>query len=96
MDTKELSLGVTPREALHVIWRYGSGGMEPGDFTKSLMDTIARADPENRMRLYLGFPGYVVAVDLAMNYTEGMALLRQRAGLPEPEPKEPGEPEPVV
>lgn len=52
----------TKDEAQHVLWFYGEGGYPPGDFTKELLKAISRADPGNRHRLSLGFPGYVYAM----------------------------------
>lgn len=55
---------ITPVIARHVLWQYDcDGGYRPGSFTAHLIATIGAADPSNRHRLALGFPGYVAAVE---------------------------------
>lgn len=71
----------TPEEAAHVLAAYDAGGFRAGSFTMSLIDTIQRADPTNRARLALGFPGYVTAVEWAMTDLAGIDRLREVAGV---------------
>lgn len=66
---------VTPDIAAHVLAHFDSGGYEAGSFTRRLIDLIDRADPSNRARLALGFPGYVEAVTLASQMPNGVAVL---------------------
>lgn len=73
---------ISRQEAAHVLWHYGpdvSGGrqaaMEPGSFVSTLIRAIALADPVNKARLYLGFPGYVAASALIENQPGGAARL---------------------
>jgi len=55
---------ITPVIARHVLYQYDChGGYRPGSFTAHLITTIGAADPANRYRLSLGFPGYVAAVN---------------------------------
>lgn len=64
------NVNVTPKIAAHVLWHFQPGvapALKPGSFTRSLIDTIARADPTNKARLALGFPEYVFAVDTYQN-----------------------------
>lgn len=67
---------VTAGDAHAVLWHFGSGGYEPGDFTKALVEVIVRADPANRACLALGFPGLVSAVQLAQGRLDGIARLQ--------------------
>ena len=70
----------TPLEAAHVLAHYGEGGIAAGGFTMALIAVIVRADPGNRARLALGFPGYVAAVQVADGDLAGIARLREIAG----------------
>lgn len=76
---------ITPTVAAHVLWHFAAGpgdvelAVKPVDFLVSLLDTIARADPDNRLRLAYGFPGYVRAVNLAQNTEAGITELRDVA-----------------
>ena len=70
----------TPLEAAHVLAHYGEGGIAAGGFTMALIAVIVRADPGNRARLALGFPGYVAAVQVADGDLSGIARLREIAG----------------
>lgn len=68
---------ITPTIAAHVLHHFGEpAGIAAGSFTRQLITTITKADPFNRARLALGFPGYVAAVDLAQNRTDGITELR--------------------
>lgn len=66
---------ISAEVASHALWHYGYGGMKPGSFTISLMETIARADQANRYRLYLAFPQYVLAATLAESSRAGIGAL---------------------
>jgi hypothetical protein len=74
---------VTPEIAAHVLWHfegsYKDGALEPGSFTQRLIAAIAAADPQNRGLLSLGFPGYALAVTVAQDVDEGMAMLQEIA-----------------
>lgn len=67
---------ITFEIAAHVLWHFSKGGFEPGSFTVTLMELIARADQPNRFRLALGFPAYVAAVEAAMYTNEGISDLQ--------------------
>jgi len=55
-----------------VLWHYGHDkGLEPGEFTKSLIEALFQADSENFTRLALGFPDLALAVWLAKNTPTG-------------------------
>ena len=71
----------TAAEASHVLWHFDqrAGAMEPGSFTRSLLETIGRADPINRARLAAGFPGYVAAY--LLGELGGFDTLREIAGI---------------
>lgn len=82
-DVQVLQQRVSAREAQAVLHHYRMpGGVEPGSFVQSLVETIARADPVNRLRLGIGFLGYVSAVYLAELTPDGIEWLRRRAGEP--------------
>lgn len=72
----EFDYRITPEIAQHVLWQYRSGGLEPGRFTRALMDAAGAADPRNRVRLAMGFPGYVAAVSLVQDSDVGIRILR--------------------
>jgi hypothetical protein len=74
-DTATAGAFIDQATAQHVLWHFGSGGYEPGSFTKHLMLAITTADPANQTRLSLGFPGYVAAVQLAQNSETGIVTL---------------------
>lgn len=67
---------ITAIEASHVLAHFGAGGYPAGSFTRTLIRATTAADPANRARLALGFPGYVAAVDLAQNDPAGIAKLQ--------------------
>jgi hypothetical protein len=75
---------VTPEQAAHVLWHFSQQAepglaMEPGSFVQALIVAIAAADPQNRGRLSLGFPGYAWAVTVAQDVDDGMERLREVA-----------------
>lgn len=70
----------TPKQAAHVLFAFGSGGYRAGSFTSTLIEAIRRADPQNRAKLALGFPGYVTAVTWAIDDPLGIDRLRRVAG----------------
>lgn len=47
----------------HVKWWFNMGGYRPGSFTMSLIETIVRADKQNRAKLRQVYPEYVDAVE---------------------------------
>lgn len=74
---------ITPKVAAQVLYHFDGPrppALRPGSFITSLIDTIAHADPNNQRRLALGFPDYVVAVQLAQDTADGVATLRRLAG----------------
>jgi hypothetical protein len=71
---------ITPEIANHVLFHYGRGGYQAGNFTTQLISTIAAADMQNMARLALGFPGYTAAV-IGMQYDrDALAWLTKLAG----------------
>jgi hypothetical protein len=72
-----LSRQISDEEANHVLYviTRARAGYEPGSFTTKLIDTIFAADPENRRKLAIGFPGYVSAVQLYQLIADGMQRL---------------------
>jgi hypothetical protein len=65
-----------PHIAAHVLWHFHQpGGQEPGDFTKHLLEAIARADPDNTARLVFGFAAYVGAFHLVSDDRDGVEVL---------------------
>jgi hypothetical protein len=74
---------VEVRDAHAVLFHFGARDvMEPGSFTRALVEAIVRADPRNRGRLALGFPGHVAAVELYQGRTDGLDRLRAIATRP--------------
>lgn len=72
--------GITPEQAAHVLWHFGAtGGMEPDEFTQSLVTAISRADRENVLRAAAVWPGYAHAVHIAKNTEDGIRRLREIA-----------------
>lgn len=66
--------------ARHVLWHLGDlRGQQPGSFTEKLLDTWARADSENHLRLLVAFPVLGVAVDIAK--TQGRDALAAWGGI---------------
>ena len=63
---------ITRDEAAHVLNFFGGGGYPAGSFVRALLDALSKADPGNRGRLALAFPGYAEAVQLAKEHTGGM------------------------
>lgn len=75
-----VGLQVDYKIAQHVLWHFSDpAGTEPGDFTKMLMLAISRADAFNWSKLASGFPGYVLAVEIASTQYDGMDRLRDIA-----------------
>ena len=59
---------ISADEARWMLGYFGlDGGEKPGGFRMSLIETITKADPENKARLRLGFPGLVAAFDQQMD-----------------------------
>lgn len=85
-----LTAGVSPDEAVAVLYHYDSprGLPEPGSFVQALVTAIARADQRNRIRLSLGFTGYVAAVQLIEGHPDGLARLRAIAGVGPTHPRQ--------
>lgn len=78
-----MSLAVEPKDAYAALWHFGErhGVPEPGSFYQALAAAIAAADPYNRLRLSYAFPGTVIAVLLAQEFSDGVARLRAIGGL---------------
>jgi len=70
---------ITPEIAAHALWHYGYSAIEPGSFTRSLLETIARASPNNRACLAAAFPGQCAAMTLAELNKNGIATLQDIA-----------------
>lgn len=70
---------ITPDIAGQVLWHYTGRGRVPGSFAQALLVAIIAADPQNRARLKLGFPGYVAAVQLVLREPNGMDELHRIA-----------------
>lgn len=74
---------VGPVAAHHTFWFFRGTvdgvGYPPGSFRRSLMDTIAAGDPDDRDRLALGFREYVIAYEVGARYGDGLAFLREIA-----------------
>ena len=71
-DTATATAHIDAPIAQHMLWHFGLGGTQPGSFVTTLLQAIALADPPNRSRLAMGFPGYVAAFDLVMNNEIGL------------------------
>lgn len=71
---------ISRKVAAHVLWHFGAqGGMEPGGFYRSLLDTIRHADPEQRARLGVVYRDYVEAFNAAQGDPDGIRMLQQIA-----------------
>ncbi|RCG21948.1 hypothetical protein DQ384_36425 [Sphaerisporangium album] len=76
----ETEAEVTPTVAGHVLHHYGfTGGMEPGAFTKHLIEALVRADRQHWLRLYTVYPAYAQAVHWAANTEDGTRRLQDLA-----------------
>lgn len=73
---------VTPTIAAHVLHEYGETGIPPGGFIRSLIAAIGKADTVNKLKIGLGFPGYVEAVDLIQNRSDGIQYLESIVAFP--------------
>lgn len=71
--------GITAAQARHVLAHFGEGGYRAGSFTMSLIETIARADVQNKALLREVYPAYVDAVWIAQNERDGCAQLKEIA-----------------
>lgn len=71
---------ITPDIAEQTLHYYGHGGYPGGAFVVALQRAITHADNGNRLRLMLGFPGYVRAAHLIERSLDGVDVLRQIAG----------------
>lgn len=68
---------ITPEIANQVLHYYDSSqGYPAGGFMHDLIALIGKADPRNKARLAIGFGGYVQAVILAQEETDGMDRLQ--------------------
>jgi hypothetical protein len=69
----------------NVLWYFGDyeNGWEPGHFTRLLLAAFQCADPQNTLRLEVGFPDYAWAMRTAMRDEDGMGLLVAMAGIAE-------------
>lgn len=66
---------LTREIAAHVLYAYTGRGYAAGSFTRQLIAAIVAADPGNRARLALAFPGYVEAVRIASEVDRGTDYL---------------------
>lgn len=76
---------ITATIASNVLAHFGAGGYHPGTFTRRLIGLLAAADPANAARLRSVFPAYGVAVHLAQNTPDGIAMLHAAANPKESE-----------
>jgi hypothetical protein len=68
---------ITPDEARWILGFYHlDGGIQPGGFNTRLIEAITVADPRNRARLRLGFPGLVAAFEMQMDIDALQAIAR--------------------
>ena len=84
-EAAQLLTKIRTEDAQHVLWFYERKGYEPGSFTQKLLEVIALADPGNRAKLSLAFPGEVSAMRLATELSRGLELLRQVASVKQAE-----------
>lgn len=69
--------GIQAEVARHVLHHFGdTAGYGAGGFTALLIELIARADVDNRARLFTAFPEYTAAVLLGQLIPDGIAQLR--------------------
>jgi hypothetical protein len=73
------AIEVSRSVASHVLWFFSAdwkaGATEPGAFTRALLNTLTRADPQNRALLARAYPGYVEAMRMAQEDEQGLAML---------------------
>lgn len=70
---------ITPDDAAHALWHFGllgTGGKQPGQFTKHLILAIASADFQNRAILREAYPSLAAAVLTAQYNDDGINELR--------------------
>ena len=68
---------ITPTDARDLLGYFNlEGGVEPSGFKHQLITAIICADPENRARLALGFPGLVAAFESQDETTASIERLR--------------------
>lgn len=73
---------ITQKDAAHVLYVLSTGeagAMEPGGFTKKLIEAALLADPSNKERLERGFEGIVSAVRAYKELPTGLDVLREIA-----------------
>lgn len=77
---------LSPFSAAHaVLWtmRGEPGAMQPGGYVEALVLAAARAHPLELCGVFArAYPALADAVDLYKNSEDGLAILRERAGLP--------------
>jgi hypothetical protein len=76
---RRLSSELTPHVAAQVLFVLDgpqANSYPPGSFVTLLIRTMAHADRHNLARFYLGFPGYVDAVELYKIHDGGVERLR--------------------
>ncbi|MBP2704472.1 hypothetical protein JOL79_11665 [Microbispora sp. RL4-1S] len=79
-SAEDVNQPITPEIAAHVLFHLGvDGGYPASGFKSALMGAIAQADIVNRELLALGFPGYVVAFNLAQMTEYGTRKLQEIA-----------------
>ncbi|MFE9886818.1 hypothetical protein [Streptomyces scopuliridis] len=71
---------ITPETAWHVLWHYGRGGCQPGQFTQRLMDAMDAADEVNFHILAATYPELGAAMTAAKNDPNGIAELQRIGG----------------
>lgn len=67
---------ISKEVAAQVLYFFGQGGYEAGSFTSKLLSAISNADSTNRLRLALGFPELVSAVNMAQYDSDGIDNLK--------------------
>ena len=70
---------ISPETAKHVLYHFGHGGTQPGNFARHLLDTILLADSFNLARLANAYPAEVAAVRLAKYAPRGIEALQSIA-----------------
>ena len=75
------NVAISREVAANVLFVFGMGGYEPGSFAHSLLNTIAKADSWNRSLLAEIYPEHVEAYRLASESENGIAELRDIAGI---------------
>jgi hypothetical protein len=63
------------RQVLGFFWPGTEGAHTPGGFVEALIRAVCKADVGNQVRLQMGFPAVVWAVQQAKNHPSGRELI---------------------